>query len=834
MSALSEGFGASLRGYRLSAGLTQEELAERAGLSARGIQDLERGVRRAPHADTARRLASALELTDAQTDDLLSTRSAQPITTQVPDEARPQPELILPLSFIGRDHEVMEISSLLSKSRLVTLAGPGGIGKTRLALEIAARLADQYSGGIGLAELGALTSESLVLPCVATALGIREQSFRPLVETVLDALRDREVLLVLDNCEHLIQACASVLEMLLQRCARFTVLATSRERLRASGEVLWRVPPLDLPRISSHETTHLETLRAHAGTRLFLDRAEAVMPNTTFSAAELEAIASICRQLDGVPLAIELAAARTTMLSVEDINTHLDNAFRVLGAGRRTAPARQRTLSTTFDWSYNLLSENERVLLERLSILAGSWTLNAAESIAAIDPIEGDHVLELLGQLVDKSLVMVERTQNGSVRYRLHEMVRQLARVRLTLRNEVAVANRHAVYYLKLAEEIHPRAYTADRAVILDQVELDLDNFRAAQRWFIECADVESALRLPAITYRLLLHRGYRSEGRATISAVLARAGGSSAARAQAYNCLSMIEGFQADYNLAAEHALASYALQQRAANKSGVNVNPDTALMGLGQIATMQGDFDTAAHLLGQAIASSRSRKDMFTLTWSLAFAADLAYLQGDFQGGRQLAQEAVDIARAENGNTTIVSAALATLGDLWERDGNRNAAVIAYQKALACAEALAEEYWMIRPLLGLAKVAFLGEDASAARKVLGDALRLARQMGDIRQLAQIIEAVAHLATKEGHDTLAMSLAGAADAMRETIGAPLSPIERLEVDAWLNRERARTNTESLSIAFEEGREWSVESAVKVALQVSAGERGFGQEAPFP
>src|SRR4051794_33477169 len=322
MAAEAAAFGAALRRHRLAAGLTQEQLAERAGLSVRGIQDLERGARRSPHPETVRRLSEALGQSDALLD-------AAPPRAEPTSRARAA--LPVPLSsFVGRERDVREVAAQLQRARLVTLTGTGGIGKTRLSLEVAAAVARDFEDGVVLAELGSVADGDLVVRTVAAACGVREQFLRPLAESLRDALAERSLLLVLDNCEHVLDGCATLLDQVLRASPRVRVLATSREALRVGGEAVWRVPPLQVPDLACEIAD--ETLEHHDGTRLFLERA-ALSPDVTCGSAQRRAIANICARLDGVPLSIELAAARTSIFSVEQIAQRLDDAVRLLSNG---------------------------------------------------------------------------------------------------------------------------------------------------------------------------------------------------------------------------------------------------------------------------------------------------------------------------------------------------------------------------------------------------------------------------------------------------------------------------------------------------------------------
>jgi predicted ATPase len=382
-------------------------------------------------------------------------------------------------SFVGRKKELAEVRRLLEDTRLLTLTGPGGCGKTRLALAAADELVGTFADGVWLMDLAPLADSSLVPQAVASTLGLREQPGRWLTETLSDNLASKRVLLVLDNCEHLVEACAELAESLLLFCPELRVLATSREPLGIAGEVAWPVPSLSLPDL--RRAPNIETLPRYESARLFVERTEAVKP--TFAVTEQNAplVAKICYRLDGIPLAIELAAARSKVLSVEEISERLDDCFALLSAGNRTALPRHRTLHATMDWSHDLLPEQERILFRRLSVFAGGFTLEAAESVCAGEHLERNEVLDLLSHLVDKSLVIV-REGVVETRYRLLETVRQYGRERLDA-SEDEVERRHADFFVGLAEEAEGELSGPDQARWLTLLQTEHDNLRAALSW---------------------------------------------------------------------------------------------------------------------------------------------------------------------------------------------------------------------------------------------------------------------------------------------------------------------------------------------------------------
>jgi predicted ATPase len=431
---------------------------------------------------------------------------------------------------IGRERDLAALTDLLQQPsiRLVTLVGMGGMGKTRLALHLAGELAGHYTDGVRLIELAALSDPSLLPQAVVAALGLREASGQPLDQVFARELRAKHLLLVLDNCEHLADACRLLAEQLLRICPGLTILATSREVLQITGERVWPVPALATPGI---EVATRELL-SYESIQLFVERASAANPAFALHTPNAPAVAQICRRLDGIPLAIELAAARLRHLTVEEIAARLDDRFELLTAGSATAVPRQRTLRTAIDWSYSLLSPAEQALLRRLAVFAGGWTLQAAEAVASEWSIENeelrnDHgieqfsmlnspfsILELLSQLVDKSLLIVDQ-RHDTARYRLLETMRAYAHERLADADELDVAReRYLAYFVQLAEEAEPHLFAADQIAWLERLALEHDNLRAAIDFAMERADAPTALRLVTALRSFWYTRGHYDEGR--------------------------------------------------------------------------------------------------------------------------------------------------------------------------------------------------------------------------------------------------------------------------------------------------------------------------------
>src|SRR5919107_2985803 len=413
-------------------------------------------------------------------------RAVEPAETEPAPRSLERPPHNLPSelsSFVGREKELTEVKRLLENNRLLTLTGPGGCGKTRLALLSASELVEGFEDGVWMVELASLAEPSLVPQAVASTLGVRERPGSSLTGALSDYLRTRKVLLILDNCEHLIDACADLAEAWLRTCPGLCVLATSREALGITGEIARPVPSLSLPDL--RRLPDIDSLPRYESARLFVERAASVKANFKLTEQNAPAVAQVCYRLDGIPLAIELAAARTKVLSVEEIADRLSESFGLLSAGSRKAMPRHRTLHATMDWSHELLGRKERALFRRLSVFAGDFALEAAESVCVGEDLERDEMLELLSHLVDKSLVVV-REQDGETRYRLLQTVHQYGREKLSESGEAGqVQEWHARYYLRLAEEAEPELKGEQQVAWLERLEQERDNLRATMRWLL-------------------------------------------------------------------------------------------------------------------------------------------------------------------------------------------------------------------------------------------------------------------------------------------------------------------------------------------------------------
>src|SRR5215203_2705100 len=676
-------------------------------------------------------------------------------------------------SFVGRDQEMVEVKRMLAMTRLLTLTGAGGSGKTRLALEVAWDLAGVYQDGVWLVELAPLTDEALVPQMVAEILGVHEQPNRQPADTLVDALEAKELLLVLDNCEHLVEACASLVDALLAGCPRLKVLATSRESLGVAGETVWVLSSLSVP----HTDRLPETgeLTRYDAVRLFVDRARLRLPDFDLTSANGRAVAEVCRKLEGIPLAIELATARMGTLALEEVAHRLEDSLGLLTAGPRTAEPRQRTMRATLQWSHGLLSEPERVLFRRLSVFAGGWTLEASEAVGS-DGIEENDVLDLLGRLVEKSLVVAEATEGGRVRYRMLEPVRQYAQEKLKEGGEEEAAQRrHAEYFLAFAEEAEPGLKGAQEGEWLKRLEREHDNLRAALSWALESGKVELGLRLGGALGEFWYVRGHYGEGRRWLEAALLAQGDtpSAPARAKALFQAGYIASGQGDYKSSVSFGEESLALYRRLGDRA----SSATALYTLGVLAIYRNEWERASTLTEDAIALQREMNDRVGVVRSLLILASVTLAQHDYERAMAL-----------------------------------------YEESLALAQEIEDDFAIALSLL-IGALASLGQgDHRQTRALSQESLKLSQQLGMAFGIASYLLTAACLAGAEGQPVLSARLWGAAEALVEEVGRILSPGELHVYAPFIDAARSQLDEARWEAALAEGRAMSTDEVVEYAL----------------
>ena len=674
-------------------------------------------------------------------------------------------------TFVGREREVARVKELLKGPGLMTITGPGGGGKTRLALQAAAELLDEYRDGVFLVELAPITDPRLVPSTIADAIGARAEGVRPVLDTLKDHVRDRELLLVLDNFEQVIEG-APVAADLLTASPRMRILATSREPLRVTGEQELAVPPLDLP--ASGEAPSSEDLTRYEAVALFVQRARAVDPAFQLTEANAPAVAELCLRLDGLPLAIELAASRVKLLPPQAILERMESRLDLLTGGPVDLPARQRTLREAIAWSYDLLDENERELFRRLSVFAGGWTLEAAEAVANPGAEARRKELEVLGSLVDQSLAHRVPTSTEAVRFRMLETIREFGAEQLEAAEEAeATRDRHASFFLELVEAAEPHLRGVDQKRWLDLLEMEHDNLRAGLRRAIDAAHDEVALRLVGALWRFWHLHGHLDEGRRWAEEVLAlpEAAGRTVPRAKALTALGGVAYWQEDLpttGAAYEEALAiAREIGDRRAEAEG--------LYNLSFVPAYEGDLDRAAALIEESqtlFEELGERRGVADTVWLLAIVARLA---GDNRTARARTEESLRIHR-EMGDRFGMNDALRVLGRIALADGDLATAGTSFLEALANDE----------------------------------------QVGNRTGMGIVMDNLAAKASTEGRHLRAVRLGGASDAIKEAAGGHAPPPF---IDLPDPREAARDvlGDAAVAAAWEEGRAMTLDQALAYA-----------------
>ena len=679
-----------------------------------------------------------------------------------------------PTPLVGRQQEVADITRLLrhDAARLVTLTGPGGTGKTRLATAVGEALREDFPGGVFFVDLAPVVDPALVLPSVCATLGVKEAPGWPLQQSLSEILRSRAMLLILDNFEQVLPA-APVVAGLLGRAPALRVLVTSRTALRLGGEREYLVPPLALPERATAART--ETLAQYPAVQLFIERARANTPDFVVTNATAPAIAEICQRLDGLPLAIELSAARTRVLTPHALLARLERRLSVLTGGARDLPARQRTLRDAIDWSYGLIAEPDQVLFRRVAVFTGSCTLEAVEAVCGAEAGPGVDILDGLTCLVDNSLLGRAEGPEDEPRFRMLETIREYALDRLRDSSEAELLrDRHAEFYRAMAERAAAELAGPSQGEWLARLEVEHDNLRGAIHWATTTGAAETALRLAGALWPFWYVRGHLSEGRAWLEAVLEMSGGSPLQRAVALSGAGILALAQGDRASASTHLEEALALRREAGDRSGVA----GALNALGNVAFLEGDVPGAHARYTEALALGRELGDRRRIAYTLSNLASVTYRQGDAAAAEALYAESLSLLRAI-GDTRGVTYALAHLGTVAHARGD--------------------------------------ESTAAAR--FTESLPLQRALGDIRGVAASLEGLAAVAGAEARPARAARLLGAAGQLREAIGAPLPPDRHAEYERTVTAARALLGEEAFAAAFEEGRALSVDAAVALALE---------------
>jgi predicted ATPase len=761
------------------------------------------------------RVASALRLSEADTDRLLRVAGHAPLGELLDQvsaagdatllafwrrDARPAPSAQPARSFtnlpvpatplVNRTSERAAMRALLLRDdvRLLTLSGVGGIGKTRLALQVAADLRDAFGDGVVFVSLAALTSMDLVLPTIARTFGLTEAQGQPLVAQLSALLADKQLLLLLDNFEHLLPA-APLLSALLTAAPRLKLLVTSRSVLRLSEEQEFHIAPLELPALN--RLPPVEQLSAYAAVELFVQRAQALRPDFALTRQNAPLVAAICAQVDGLPLAIELAATRIKVDTPQRLLSSFDRGFSRLLGGQKALPERQRTIRATIEWSYRLLPAGAQALLAALSVFMGGWTHEAVETIVGV---EQDHqrsalhsffvrrntssnLLDGLMALVDSSLITRMESQDGISRFTMLETIREFAYEQLLAgSNAVPLRQRHCAYYLSLAERAEPLLLQPQQVAWLMTLDQEHDNLRAALRWALDSGDHESAARLGGALWRFWMIRGHLGEGRRWLEEILTH------------------------------QEVLSSATRAR-------------ALLAAGRLARQQGELEEAQGYLQAALATEQELGNRAGVAFLLGSLGVVAYDQADFARARSLHQQSLAL-RRELGDDWGVAATLMNLGEVTRQQGDPVRASELQTQSLTLYRQLGDLGGVSGALLNLGLLMRDCGDYVQATAMLAESLTLSRELGEQVDIAECLEGFAGLAAAQGQAPRAARLAGAAEAVREAANAPLSPADRLRYQRYLSMAEAQVEPQLFAAAWAEGRSFSLQQAIDYALDV--------------
>lgn len=717
-------------------------------------------------------------------------------------------------SFVGRRREINEIRELLSTNRLLTLTGPGGSGKTRLALQVAAEMSEQFHDGIFLVALAPITDPGLVLSIIVQSLGIPETPGRSIKETLVDYIQNKSLLLLLDNFEHVILAASLVTELLME-CREIKILITSREALRISGETDYLVPSLSFPNLA--QLPSLESLSQYTAIELFVQRAKSAKSDFKLTSDNAPAVAAICHWLDGLPLAIELAAARTRLLQPQAMLTHIEHRLDFLTGGARDLPTRQQTLRNTIAWSYDLLDQNEQVLFRRLSIFVRGCTFKAIEAVVGEFPDQVS-ILDLLESLLDKSLIQEVGGTHREPRFVMLETIREFGLEKLEASGEQnEISFRHATFFLSLAEQAKAKLESEGQADWINQMEHEHDNLRAALAWSRNAEKGgEICLSLASAMGYFWEARGYFSEGRERLAAVLETepAQKRTAARAKLLARSAELAYRQSDYPTTSALASESLAIYRDVGDRQGMA----SALIKLGNACVEVGDYTSATAYLEEALGIWRQLEDKHDIARALISLGWAALRPGNYSLAKTRLTEALALSR-ELGDTRRMGFELSGLGEVALRQGDTNLATRLVQESLDLRRKIGNK-WGIGVSLGiLGLIGIREEDWNHATTYLGESLAIRREIGDQSGSAWCLERLAEIALAHRRFEKAVRLYGAGAALRASIRSVIDPVDKFEYESKMVYLRKEVGEKRFLEMWEEGEALPLERAVAYALE---------------
>ncbi|PZR96675.1 MAG: hypothetical protein DLM69_10550 [Candidatus Chloroheliales bacterium] len=753
-------------------------------------------------------------------DELTARESAAPAPIQTSNPNQPPSNLPRPVtSLIGREREMHEAASLITTRRLVTLTGAGGVGKTRLALEVAHRLLRGFSDGIFLAELASLHDPAAVPLAVAAALGVEEQAEQLLTETLRHHLEHKDLLLVLDNCEHLSVAVAHLVQELLDGCPRLHLLTTSREALRLGGEARYSVPPLPLP--TREVAITAESISRCEAVQLFVARAVEVRPGFQLTADNAAAVHYICTQLDGLPLALELAAAQMYALTAAQIAAQLAARFRLLVERRYDADPRHRTLQATIDWSYSRLTSEQQALLHHLAVFSGGFTLEAVAETMQLAPLD---VLDTMTELLNKSLIQAatslgDDAGNAEPRFTLLETIREYALLKLREAGEEQMTRQaHAAYYQQLAELTEAKMEGSERAAWQNRLEQEYYNLSTAIGWSLEHEpQALNALQISSALWPFWRSSGRLSEGRRLLAVALSQAGEQAEPklRATALTSTGRLAYFQGEYDTAEQWFEAALTLWRELQDARGTV----STLNSLGGVAYRRGDYQLARRYYGDCLVFKRQIGDKLGISTSLNNLAIVAGVLGEYQNARALFEQALALRRGL-GSKLYIAVTLNNLGDVANNQRDYAAADNYYREALPMLREVGDKWRLAYALIALGDIAVDLDNYNEARLLYKEGLQLHQETGDRLGLTQFLEGMAMLAKEEGKLERAISLWGAAQAVRRMISAPLPPAQGARYEDIIASLRTDLGTTAFARAWVGGQMMSQEQAIAYALEL--------------
>ncbi len=695
-------------------------------------------------------------------------------------DARPNNLPIQLTSFIGREKEMKFVKDELKNNRLLTLTGTGGAGKTRFALQTAADVIDEFENGVWFVDLSALKDIALLSTTMMNAIGIKEESKKTSDETLVDYLKDKETLIILDNCEQLINACALLTEKLLSSCPKLKIISTSRESMNCSGEFTYRIPPLTHP--DSNQNNTPEELTQYESVRLFIERALSVNPNFRVTNENAPALAEVCLKLDGIPLALELAAARTKVLSIEKIHERLDDRFNLLTGGKRTALPRQQTLRALIDWSYDLLSENEKILWSRLSVFNGGWTLEAAEEVCSDDTIDKNEILDLLSQLTEKSVIIYDHSKN---RYRILESLKQYGIEKLSGGKEIFL--QHLNYFLKLSEKAKPELIGENTKFWMHIIEADHNNFLSAIEWSVNNENKETGAVISNALGSFWSRMGQYSTGIRLIEIILESSG--SLSKLLKGDILNWIGNFRislGDNEQAKKYLEESLDLNKEIGDKRGIaesmlrlgnvtnslgefelakNYYEDSqdnykeigsksgiaaTTLSLGNIALNQGDYGLAKKYNEESLSIFKEIGHKYGIAISINNLGDVSLFQGDYELAKKYLKESLQLLK-EIGNKKGMAFSINTLGNIVLNQGDYELAKKYYEESLVIFKEIGHKHGIALSILSLGMVVFNQGYSEQAKKYYEESLDIRKEIGDKNGIAESIKNVGNVAYAQG-----------------------------------------------------------------------------------